>query len=199
MKARHIAIFVFLFATILCLRGTESKAESLDQWDLTKEYTLEQGSVKYYAYLTKDRRESWIYKVELLDKKKMLDVVFPKEVEGAPVVCLGYTWELYGKDSRVEWTQNLFGTTMPDSCDTEGRPFLKLLTVRSVVMPDSVREMGPCAFALMGNLKYVHLSSNLTRLESYTFWGCKDLKKIDFPSKVKIADLNVFLYCDSLI
>ncbi len=203
MKARHIAIFVFLFATIICLRGTESKAESLDKWDLTKEYTLEQNSVKYYAYLTKDRKESWIYKAELLDKKNMLDVVFPKKVEGTPVTCLGVISEFYPileKEGLLigdYW--NLFYQSWEPYCDHDKFPNPLVQNVRSVILPDTVNTMANASFACMTNLKYVHLPKNINVLTKYMFYGCKDLKKIDFASEVEIpGNCHILEYCESL-
>lgn len=48
----------------------------------------------------------------------------------------------------------------------------------------------------MGNLKYIHLSDKLTSLKNGTFFGSKDIKKIDFPAKFKVEAANVFGYCD---
>ena len=85
MKGKVIGVFVLAFTVFLMFQGTSAQAASLDQWDIIKEYTLEQNSVRYHAYLTKDKKESWIYKAELMDKKKMLDVTFPSKIEGVPV------------------------------------------------------------------------------------------------------------------
>lgn len=190
--------FCFSFCNNILFEGTESKAESLDQWDLTKEYTLEQDSVKYYAYLTKDKKESWIYTAEVLDKEKMLDVVFPKEVEGAPVVCLGYSQELYGAkhqdESFLDFGITLFGNI------TEpwhgGGPIKK--NIRSVIIPDTVKDLEGISLAYMDDLQYVHLPAQLTRLENWMFSGDKKLKKIDFPQKVKVIGGDVFEDCKSL-
>ena len=65
-------------------------------------------------------------------------------------------------------------------------------------MPDTIREMGSCTFGAMGNLKYIHLSDKLTSLKNGTFFGSKDIKKIDFPAKFKVEAANVFGYCDGL-
>ena len=87
---------------------------------------------------------------------------------------------------------------MFDYCDADSRPTLEILNVKSVVMPDTIREMGSCTFGAMGNLKYIHLSDKLTSLKNGTFFGSKDIKKIDFPAKFKVEAANVFGYCDGL-
>lgn len=200
MKVKKILASIFLLFFALCLKTNISNAaetDGLNRWDLTKEYTVEQNSIRYHAYLSKDKKESWIFKADLLDKKKMLDMVIPAKVEGAEVTCLGYTLELYWAEDIV-WPQNIFGVTMFDYCEADRRPSLGIRTVKSVVMPDTIREMGSCVFGVMGNLKYVHLSSKLTCLESAVFFGSKNIKKIDFPAKFKVNDANVFGYCDGL-
>lgn len=198
MKHKIVGVFFLSLMAVLWLQTEKVGAESIDRWNLTKEYTMEQDSVRYHAYLTKDKQESWIYEAELLDKTKMLDVTVPKTIEGAPVVCLGYTREWYRIDEshEVDWLQNLFGL-VNDYWNTEhsGRG---ILTIKSVVLPDSIREIGPYALACLYNVQYIHLPSNLTELTDGTFYGCENIVKIDFPSKVKIGDIDVFLFCDKL-
>lgn len=202
MRGKYLVFIVFLMTTVLWIKVNEVQASSLNQWDLTKEYTLEKDSVKYHAYLSKNKKESWIYKAELSDRNKMLDVVFPKTIEGLPVTCLGISYELYwswpdekGVDSPI---RNLFNVPMPLICDLDDRPSVEVWNVRSVILPDSAKELGPAAFAHMGNLNYVHLPNQLTSLNNFTFYGCKDIRKIDFPTKIKVASSNVFLYCENL-
>ena len=144
---------------------------------------MEQNSIRYHAYLSKDKKESWIFTADLLDKKKMLDIIIPQKIENAPVVRLGYSADLY-QGEEAAWPQNLFGVTMFDYCDADSRPTLEILNVKSVVMPDAIREMGSCTFGAMGNLKYIHLSDKLTSLKNGTFFGSKDIKKIDFSAKI---------------
>lgn len=202
MKGKYVVIVIFIMTTIFGIKGNAAQAASLDQWDVTKEYIAEKDSVKYFAYLSKDKKESWIYKAELLDKNKMLDVVFPKEMEGLPVTCLGISYELYwswpDEETKNSSLRNLFNVPMPIVCDTDERPSLEIKNVRSIVLPDTAKELGPAAFAHMGNLHYVHLPEKLASLNNFSFYGCKDIQKIDFPSKIKIASSSVFLYCDGL-
>lgn len=202
MKGKHFVIALCFMTAILWLKGTTVQASSLDRWDLTKEYTIEKDSVKYYSYLSKDKKESWIYKAELLDKNKILDVVFPKEMEGLPVTCLGISYELYWSCPDEEGVEspirNLFNVSMDLICDEDERPSVEIRNVRSVILPDSAKELGPAAFAQMGNLHYVHLPEKLTSLNNFSFYGCRDIRKIDFSSKIQIASSNVFLYCDGL-
>lgn len=203
MKGKVIGVFVLAFTAFLMFQGTSVQASSLARWDITKEYTLEQNSVRYHAYLTKDKKESWIYKAERMDKKKMLDVTFPSKIEGVPVTCVGVTHELRSVlAERENWPEsaglvyNLFdGDWEPSSSEEESYPLTT--NVRSVVLPDTVTEMGVAAFSRMYNLKSVHLSKRITYLDWYTFFDCRDLQKVDFPAKFK-ADVSAFSYCGKL-
>ena len=203
MKMKKILVSMFLLFFALCLKANVSNAaeisamERLDYWDVSKEYTITNQDATYHAYLSKDKKESWIFKADLLNKEKMLDIIFPQKIENAPVVRLGYSADLY-QGEEAAWPQNLFGVTMFDYCDADSRPTLEILNVKSVVMPDTIREMGSCTFGAMGNLKYIHLSDKLTSLKNGTFFGSKDIKKIDFPAKFKVEAANVFCYCNGL-
>lgn len=202
MREKCLLFVALIVATVFWIKGSTVQAASLTQWDLTKEYTLEKDNVRYYAYLTRDHKESWIYKAELLDKNNILDVIFPKTMEGVPVTCLGISYELYwswpSEEGVEDSVRNIFNVHMPIECNTDVRPDPVIKNVRTVVLPDTAKELGPAAFAYMGNLSYVHLPAQLKTLNNFTFYGCRDLRKIDFPAKFKIADSDVFSYCDGL-
>ena len=122
MKMKKILVSMFLLFFALCLKANVSNAaeisamERLDYWDVSKEYTITNQDATYHAYLSKDKKESWIFTADLLDKKKMLDIIIPQKIENAPVVRLGYSADLY-QGEEAAWPQNLFGVTMFDYCD----------------------------------------------------------------------------------
>lgn len=203
MKGRLLGLLVLLFTAFPFFQGTAAQASSLERWDITKEYTLEQDSVKYHAYLSKDEKESWIYKADLLDKQKSLDIIFPETIQGVPVTCVGMTDELLNETD--EWATNmgvyynLFSAELEPHYDYGKRPSSLIKNVHSVVLPDTITEIGPAAFACMSNLKHVHLPQKIQFLTSYMFYGCRDLQKIDFPSKTKVpANSTALLFCDGL-
>lgn len=64
MKMKKILVSMFLLFLVLCLKSNVSNAaetDALNRWDLTKEYTVEQNSIRYHAYLSKDKRELDFY------------------------------------------------------------------------------------------------------------------------------------------
>lgn len=201
MKGKILGVVALAFTAILWLQSTTSHASSIDYWDITKEYTLDQGGVRYHTYLSKDKKESWVYKIELLEHYKVLDITVPDKIQGGVVTCLGVTSELYKVWSEIEYADyyaTLFDQIIEPWHDNDEAPSPKVYNVRSFVMPDTIDEMGPAAFAVMVNLRYVHLSNKITTLGKFTFYGCRDLQKIDFAPEVEIPNSLVFQYCEGL-
>lgn len=201
MKEKLFGGLALVFMAALWFQCSTVQASSLDRWDLTKEYTVEKDSVKYYAYLSKDKKESWIYKAELIDEKKMLNVIFPDKVESLPVTCLGVTRDLADTiDVEInKWGYyTLFYKLWEPHYDHGKRPDPLITNVRSVILPDTVTEMGDATFACMSNLKTVHLPKNITTLVKFMFYGCKDLQRIEFAPEVEVPDSTIFQYCDGL-
>ena len=86
-----------MLVLVLCLKANVSNAaeisamERLDYWDVSKEYTITNQDATYHAYLSKDKKESWIFKADVAKDKKNIRVVIPDKVENAPVVIVGAT------------------------------------------------------------------------------------------------------------
>ena len=60
-----------MLVLVLCLKTNISNAaeisamERLDYWDVSKEYTITNQDATYHAYLSKDKKESWIFKADV--------------------------------------------------------------------------------------------------------------------------------------
>ena len=86
-----------MLVLVLCLKTNISNAaeisamERLDYWDVSKEYTITNQDATYHAYLSKDKKESWIFKADVAKDKKNVKVVIPDKIENAPVVIVGAT------------------------------------------------------------------------------------------------------------
>lgn len=70
--------------------------------------------------------------------------------------------------------------------------------VTKVTIPDSVTEIGECAFSGCVNLTEVKLPSGITEIPIQTFADCKSLQSVDIPSGVKIIRIRAFEDCASL-
>lgn len=64
-------------------------------------------------------------------------------------------------------------------------------TVKSVKIPDSVREIEDMAFYRCGTLEQINIPSSAARIDRLTFFGCKNLEFIEIPPDVYI-DQDVF-------
>ena len=216
MKMKKILVSMFLLFFALCLKANVSNAaeisamERLDYWDVSKEYTITNQDATYHAYLSKDKKESWIFKADLLNKEKMLDIIFPQKIENAPVVIVGATSGY--KEILAKQNLGSVGIQGPDGSyhlDAEvtlwgdmlepwhyAGPYKK--NIKSITMPDTVTYLGAAAFAYTTSLETIHLPNQLASLQNYTFLGCKNLRKIDTSAKVKVEAKEVFTGCDKL-
>lgn len=68
----------------------------------------------------------------------------------------------------------------------------------SIVIPNSVTQMGQNAFSGCAGLESVTLGNGITRLEDRTFAQCTSLTTITLPSTLSFIGKNVFNNCQSL-
>lgn len=64
--------------------------------------------------------------------------------------------------------------------------------IKSVKMPDTIKEIQDYAFASNKNLTSVTLSKKLKVIGTNAFWYCKSLKQIEFPSTIEKIDVYAF-------
>lgn len=69
---------------------------------------------------------------------------------------------------------------------------------RSIIIPDSVTEIGENAFQDCTNLILVRLSKSITKIGNDTFNGCKSLGSIVVPDSVSEIGTNAFQSCSRL-
>ncbi len=62
----------------------------------------------------------------------------------------------------------------------------------------NVEIIGEYAFSNMYNLKKVHLTNNITKLENGVFYNCSKLVDIYLPDTLEYIGISVFEYCSSL-
>lgn len=96
------------------------------------------------------------------------DIVIPEEINGLPVVCIQY------------------GAFMDNS------------SIKSVVIPSSVKNIRFNAFSDCPNLEKVTLENGIEELGESVFSGCPALKEITIPESVKNIGANAFSDCPNL-
>ena len=94
---------------------------------------------------------------------------------------------------------NLSSIVIPDSItDIGNSAFADCTNLSSIVVPDSVTEIGDSAFSGCTNLSSITLSDSITSIGKHMFAKCKALTKITVPSKVKTIHWNAFDECSAL-
>lgn len=75
---------------------------------------------------------------------------------------------------------------------------LRLYIPKTVVMPESVREIGVYAFSGCSGLESVTLSPNLTQIPDGAFYQCSSLSEVQVPEGVTSIGSSAFDECASL-
>lgn len=205
-SAVRITIVILLLCIgILAGQSSQTEAKARYIWDKSKEYSVNSGEFKFSAYLSKDKKQSWIYLIEPTEQGATpKQLIFPQKVNGAKVTRIGNV--LYEGDPSVskeeleeeEFNQNLFGITVELAHECDGyTPCISKVTKMN--LPNSVTKIDATSFSGMRALKEVKLPQNLKTLESEVFYGCNNLKKVTFSTKLKSFEKwNSFADCDNL-
>lgn len=109
---KKIKIILLLMVLSICF-GTAMKTTGVlaspqnkqVKWKTRKSVVISKKDIKYYAYLSNDKKQSWIYKIKV--KKKVKKLVILKKVKNAPVTRIGFGKELFTGD--MESGCNVFG------------------------------------------------------------------------------------------
>lgn len=70
--------------------------------------------------------------------------------------------------------------------------------IESIIIPNTVVEIGQNAFRQCVNLKKVVLPNSLTLIITEAFRGCKSIEKIEIPDSVKELEYGIFNDCSNL-
>lgn len=75
--------------------------------------------------------------------------------------------------------------------------FSNNLTIRKVVLPDTITTIGRDAFSFCRNLESVHIPDKTTHIEKDAFWGCKSLAVL-IPKNVSVIEEDAFTQVKSI-
>jgi len=107
-----------------------------------------------------------------------------------------YYWKCYG-DMVIpsEFTHNSQSYTVES---IENGAFERCNKLKSIVIPNTVTDLGWYAFEECTELRTVVLPNTIEYIPGMMFFGCKSLKSINFPEKVEIIEGQAFSGCESL-
>lgn len=77
--------------------------------------------------------------------------------------------------------------------------FTGCANVTNIVIPESVIEIGECAFAQCRNLQYLDLGNHLQIIGEGAFQECELLLYVEIPASVKEVRANAFYRCYSML
>lgn len=76
--------------------------------------------------------------------------------------------------------------------------FYKSADVKSIVLPETIKQIGGSAFSTCPNLESVNIPEGVPTIGTYTFYMCRKLKKIKLPSTITSIGNQAFIDCVAL-
>lgn len=167
--------------------------------DLT-DYTEERGVITYGEYnyrvngngtITSDNTTVTITNY-LGDET---EIVIPVSLKIGRYECKVTTLDPYFGNERITKVTFAAGSAVTN---LNAYAFAGCVSLKKVVLPDSVGGAGEYAFAGCTALTDITLSPNLTEIPAYAFSDCTALREIRIPSSVKTIGNAAFMNCSSL-
>lgn len=211
-----IGMLLFLCLMVLAGDGKAARAESwhVEKWNMKKEYTVTKGEFCFHAYLSKNRKEAWVYYVETISKEwgksyERPDVDassrgrqapsklnFPQKIEKAKITKIGADMTVEPKD-ELDFYQNVFGVWVEYAHNVDG--FCNAVqNVKTMTLPKSLKELDECAFSGMRKLVKVNIPNGVKKLEYETFYGCEKLRECNLPKSFSRIRCTCFEDCPRL-
>ena len=103
------------------------------------------------------------------------DLVIPSEIEGKPVTEI-----------------------MGDKYGQTGGAFYGFKSLKSIVIPNSVRTIGHNAFRNCESLRSIIIPEGVEEIDDYAFANCTSLKSVTLPKSICRVGSDVFLFCDNI-
>ena len=118
-------------------------------------------------------------------------LVVPSEIDGLPVVGIP-------KNGFSDCTK-LESVILPDSLVELGRnAFSGCTSLARIALPDDLQAISGSCFSDCTELESVILPDSLVKLGASSFSGCTSLKKIDLPNGLKEIGSSCFASCEAL-
>ena len=87
---------------------------------------------------------------------------------------------------------------IPDHIKTIGYSFYDCDSIKCVVVPDSVEEIGNNAFFGCGGLESINIGKNVSKIGDHAFAYCKKLVEVNLPNAVSSIGVYAFQSCSNL-
>lgn len=130
--------------------------------------------------------------------------VYVQDVRNEFEIVAGVLKKYHGQSLEVVVPDNVFeigegafkglyvtSVTLPKSVKKIGESAFEETKITTFTMPDSVEVVRTCAFYNCSDLKTIHISNKLKKIELNTFSGCKSLEEVHLPSCLEILGCDL--------
>ena len=119
------------------------------------------------------------------------EVRIPSEIYGYPVIAIG--------EYAFVGCSSIKSVSIPDSVKNIGvAAFRACESLTSIVIPDSVTSIGAYAFSYCTAIESADISENISVIEEAVFQGCNSLTQITIPDNVTNINHGAFAGCKSI-
>lgn len=207
-------VFACLVVSAADVKAVRAESWRVKKWNMKKKYTVSKGGFRFHAYLSKDKKETWIYFVETISKasgksyeypgeesaskikQAPSQLHFPQKIKGAKVTKIGADMTFESKD-ELDFYQNVFGSWVEYAHNADGY-CNAVRNVKSMTLPRSLAELDESAFSGMRKLAKVDIPDAVKTLEYECFYGCKKLREVKLPKRLSNIRWTCFEDCPRL-
>lgn len=161
----------------------------------TKSFTPENCNYTFEYFIQTDTNGTYVQISGFSsDATGDIDVVVPEKIEDIVVDSIGnYTFMLDSDD-----TYTIKSIVLPDSIINIGCSAFRGCKFETIVLPKKTISISMQAFYCCRNLKSITIPDSVTGVYYAAFEGCSSLTAIELPSSVKTIGERAFSSCSSL-
>ena len=192
-------VFACLVVSAADVKAVRAESWRVKKWNMKKKYTVSKGGFRFHAYLSKDKKETWIYFVETRSKASGKSNEYPREESAskAKVTKIGADMTFVPKD-ELDFYQNVFGSWVEYAHGADGY-CNAVRNVKTMTLPHSLAELDESAFSGMRKLTKVDIPDAVKTLEYECFYGCKKLREVKLPKRLSNIRWTCFEDCPRLV
>lgn len=155
------------------IRENNDEANKYD-WDTLFDYEEVDGQITIKSYIGFDDMDV---------------VVIPDRINDLLVTKIG--------ENAFENCKTVKKVILPVGLDVIGNGAFKGSGINSIVLPENLSVIEENAFSY-SELESIHITSRVNKISSFSFCGCRKLKKLSFSNGITSIEYNAFASCTSL-
>ena len=157
------------------------------KWDKENKIVAEHKGIKFFAYLSKDKKECWVYKIKAPKDFTGNEIIFPEKIQNVAITKLGGPSNLEDGEAIYD----IWGRSFePYHNFSNGDPTKN--GVKKIQLPDTVQTITAGAFGGLKHLEEITLPEALKKIDCALFYDCKSLVTITMGSQLKSIEKNSY-------